>query len=155
MIFGKIQFDSAFFCVILNNIDSIMELDNLPLSNNEKTHYTNWWCRSIGIKSRDLDNHPTIDDAIFLIQFRQVNWNYMTRSEQAVWGSYWSWVYHKQINIKKAWLTKLAHITESVIIRQNKELETREKIKAMRQRKQNEKESVNMTANPLSDSMFA
>jgi hypothetical protein len=132
-----------------------MDLDNTPLSNYEKTHYTNMWCRSIGIKSRDLDNHPTIDDAIFLIQFRQVNWQYMTKSEQAVWGSYWAWVYHKQINIKQAWLNKLAHITESVIIRQNKEFETRDKIKAMRQRKQNEKEGVNMTANPPSNSMFA
>lgn len=132
-----------------------MELENYPLSNYEKTHYTNLWCKSIGIKSRDLDNHPSIDDAIFLIQFRQTNWSYMTKSEQAVWGSYWAWVYHKQINIKQAWLTKLAHITESVIIRRNKDEENRQKIKALRQRKQNEKESVNMTANPLSDSMFA
>lgn len=132
-----------------------MNLENSPLSNSEKTHYTNWWCRTMGIKSRDLDNHPTIDDAIFLIRFREVNWQYMTKSEQAVWGSYWAWVYHKQINIKQAWLTKLAHITESVIIRRNKELEVRQKIQALRQRKQNEKEGVNMTANPPSNSMFA
>jgi hypothetical protein len=131
-----------------------MEYNN-QLSTSEKLHYTNMWCRSMGIKSRDLDNHPTIDDCILLVNFRQINWQFLTRKEQGIWSAYWSWCYHNQVPIKKAWLSKLENITHSVIIRQNKELAAKAKIQAMRQRKQNQKEGVNMTANPPSNSVFA
>jgi hypothetical protein len=137
-----------------------MANNTTPLSITEKYHYTNVWCKSMGMKSKDLgcgikqnadgsftDNqlaHPQIDDVILLIKFHQANWHYMTRSERGVWAAYWSWCYHNQTAIKAKWFKKLEHITESVIIRQQALEEKRKAI----QRKRNENRGVHMTANP-------
>ena len=131
-----------------------------PLSTKEKNHYTNLWCRSMGMKSKDLGcgierkddgtydtnqlAHPHIDDVILLIKFHQANWQYMTKSECGVWAAYWSWCYHNQVAIKAKWFKRLEHITQSVIIRQQALQAQREAI----QRKRNENRGVHMTANP-------
>jgi len=104
------------------------------LTQAEKTHYTNLWCREIGIKSRDLETHPTIDDAILLINFHKATWLDLTREERGVWAAYWSYVYHRQCKLKEKHLNKLESITNSVIFRQQKQAERRATIQAMRKR---------------------
>ena len=120
----------------------------LPLTAQEKTHYTNWWCRTIGIKSRDLDNHPQIDDAIILVKFHQEAWQDMDSEQRGVWAAYWSWVYHNQYPLKAKHLNKLTNIMASVIGRRTKTQKTRQRIKALRE-SNTQQRSVHMMANPL------
>jgi hypothetical protein len=126
-------------------------MEDYSLSNQEKTHYTNWWCRSIGIKSRDLEKHPQIDDAILLIRFHQECWFDLNRQERGVWAAYWSYVYHKQFPLKKKHINKLASITEQVISRQQNKSLLRQRIKQISESNK-QKRDVHMTANPSLDS---
>jgi hypothetical protein len=123
-------------------------LDNLPLTNYELTHYTNMWCRSVGIKSRDLTKHPQIDDVIILVKFHQEFWFDLDSQQRGVWAALWSWVYHKQFSLKAKHLNKLANITASVIGRRTKAEKTRQHIKALRESIIQQR-GVHMTANPL------
>lgn len=104
------------------------------LSLQERIHYTNKWCRSIGIKNRDLHSHKTIDDAILLIRFHQANWSFMDKKERGVWAALWSYVYHKECGLKEKHLIKLENICNSVIFRQQKQAERLATIKALRSR---------------------
>lgn len=106
------------------------------LSASEKTHYTNLWCKQQGIKSRDLDNHPTIDDAIILINFRNEFFIDMDAKERGVWSAYWDGIYHKQFKLKQRHLKKLEKIAESVIFKRQKQAQRLETIKLLKQRKQ-------------------
>lgn len=124
-----------------------MITETLPLSNSEKTHYTNLWCCSIGIKSRDLTNHPQIDDVIILVKFHQECWFDMDQEQRGVWAAYWSWTYHKQFPLKAKHLKKLANIMASVIGRRTKAEKTRQHIKALRE-SITQQRGVHMTANP-------
>jgi hypothetical protein len=121
---------------------------NYNLSTQEKTHYTNLWCRTIGIKSRDLDNHPTIDDCILLIRCRDTSWQLMNASEKGVWAAFWNRTYHNQYPLKQTHLNKLSNIFENVMHRENKLETQRNHIKAIRE-STHQKGSVHMTANPL------
>jgi hypothetical protein len=125
------------------------------LSASEKIHLTNKWCQSIGIKSKDLDSHPQIDDVIILINFRNEFWQDMDKSEQGIWAAYWSWVYHKQVPIKKAWLIKLETIIKSVEFKQIKQAQRLATIKAYRARAKEQNGEVHMTANPSPGSEMA
>lgn len=104
----------------------------IEISTKEKIHFTNQWCKSIGIKSRDLDSHPTIDDCIFLINFRTEIWQYLDRSEQATWGAYWNTVYHKQKNLGNKAYQKFKIIAESALFKQEKQQLRLATIKALR-----------------------
>jgi hypothetical protein len=122
-----------------------MNIDQL--SSSEKTHYTNLWCRQQGIKSRDLINHPTIDDAILLIHIRNEFWAHFDSSDRGVWAAYWKRVYHLQFKLKPKHFTKIERIVNSGIYRQQQLIEKRNYIKAFREStKQNG--GVHMTTNP-------
>ena len=108
-----------------------------PLTFQEKVHYTNLWCRSIGIKSRDLDTHKSIDDAILLIQFHRANWQDLDSRERGVWAALWSYVYHRECGLKQKHLNQLETICKSVIFKQTKAAQRRSTIQAMRARAQN------------------
>lgn len=127
-----------------------MAIQQQPLTNSEKVHYTNWWCRSIGIKSRDLDNHPSIDDAILLINFRDTLWTDLTKHEQGVWAAMWNRVYHKQYTLKGKHFRQLEEIAGHCNTRQQQRQQQINQIKQLRKHIQNE--GVNMTANPPSGS---
>ena len=98
------------------------------LSTKEKIHYTNLWCRSIGIKSLDLTEHPKIDDVIFLIKFRQSVWYDMNNTERGIWSGIWSWVYHNKYTLTKKNLGKLEKIASNVIYRQQLHQQQRQKL---------------------------
>jgi len=105
-----------------------------PLTSQEKLHFTNQWCRTIGIKSRDLHTHKTIDDAILLIKFHQANWQDLDTSERGVWAALWSYVYHRECGLKQKHLSQLETICKSVIFKQAKQAQRRATIQAMRSR---------------------
>jgi hypothetical protein len=76
------------------------------------------WLRSHGVTVQDLDTHPRIPDVILLINIRTNLWHAMNSSEQAVWGAYWSIVYHKRRPLNHKALTKFERITLAVDQRQ-------------------------------------
>jgi hypothetical protein len=106
------------------------------------------WCCSIGIKSRDIDNHPRIDDAIILINIRNEFWSYLSASDRGVWAAYWKKVYHLQFGLNKKAITKITNIVNNGIHRQQVAEKQRQRIKAIRESKL-QKGSVHMTTNPL------
>jgi hypothetical protein len=106
------------------------------LSNSEKTHYTNLWCREKGIHASDLEKHPQADDVVLLIKFREQLWPYMEKSEQGVWAALWSWTYTRQLALKKKHLQQLENIGNSVNFKQTKQAQRQATIRAMRKRLQ-------------------
>lgn len=108
-----------------------------PLTKSELEHYTNYWCKTKGISSRDLEQHPQMDDVVLMLRWRDAMWDKLNKSEQAVWGAYWNTVYHKRRPIHKKALTKLEQITITASDRHLKNLvtmaQTKQKIKALRQ----------------------
>ena len=102
------------------------------LTRQQKTHYTNLWCREQGIHSRDLDNHPTIDDAIILIQIRNDFWVDLDSEERALWTRYWNLVYNNQAPLKANWLIRLEAMVRSAEFKRQKQAQRRATIQAMR-----------------------
>jgi hypothetical protein len=90
------------------------DLDNLPLSNSEITHYTNLWCRNMGFKSKDLTEHPQIDDVILLVK-----WTKEFKDCPKFWRAniqrIWSYVYVHKMPMKQNHIKKLGKITEGII----------------------------------------
>jgi hypothetical protein len=117
------------------------------LSTSEKIHYTNKWCRSIGIKFRDLDNHSAIDDVILLINFRNTFWSNLNRSEQGMWAALWNRVYHKQYYLKKKQLDQLEIMANSAQFEQAKQAQRLQQIQALRANSKELKKGTHMTAN--------
>jgi len=78
------------------------------------------WLHSHGVTVQDLDQHPQISDIILLINIRDSSWHLMNSSEQAVWGAYWSIVYHKRKPLKPKALTKFEQIIQATQNRQLK-----------------------------------
>lgn len=120
-----------------------MSQQSYPLSMNELIHYTNVWCKSIGIKSKDFDYHLAIDDVIFLIKFRDEFWSNMDLSERAVWGALWNWTYHKRFNLKQKHIKKLEVIANSAIFKKQKQEKRLATIRSLRQRIANAQENKN------------
>lgn len=84
----------------------------------------NWridqWLLEHGVRSRDFDTHPCIDDIVSLLNIRESLWGQMSRSDQATWGVYWGLVFKNKKHLKpKAW-KKFQKITETIIDRQQK-----------------------------------
>lgn len=98
---------------------------------------TNYWCRTKGIQSTDLETHPQMDDVILLIQYRDAMWSKLNKSEQAHWGAVWDWCYHKKHSLKRKHLAKLELITEQATTRyqlqQNQLAKARQRIHQLRQ----------------------
>jgi hypothetical protein len=98
---------------------------------------TNYWCRTKGIHSKDLEIHPQMDDVILLIKYRDSMWNKLNRSEQAHFGAVWSWCYHNKFALKQKHLKKLELITTQATTRYLKTqiqlAKARQKIRQLRQ----------------------
>jgi hypothetical protein len=102
-------------------------------------HETNYWCRTKGIKYKDYETHPQIDDVHLLMRWRDEMWNKLTKSEQSFWGAVWSYVYHKKMSLRSKHLQKLE---ELIIIANDRHLKNlvkmarqQQKIKQLRQAK--------------------
>lgn len=107
------------------------------LSKSELAHYTNLWCKSKGISSKDLTEHPQADDIILLVNFRQELWQHMTKSQQASWGAFWSYSYTWKKPLRKKHLTKLENISISAInTKKFKDIKAQEQRQRIRQLKQ-------------------
>lgn len=110
------------------------------LSKREKIHYTNQWCRSIGIRNKDLTNHPSIDDVILLVNFRNEFWQDLTKIEQATWSGFWSIIYHRHYTLKATHLVKLELMAQSALFTRQKQQQRQGKIRALRARAQEQNE---------------
>jgi hypothetical protein len=102
-----------------------------------KTYYTNRWCVEHGIKSRDILNHPQIDDAILLINIREEFWKFLNAQDRGIWAAYWKKVYHLQFPLNKKSLKKLEKISNNGIYWQSQAQLKIQTIKALRESKQN------------------
>jgi hypothetical protein len=128
--------------------DSVLKQMNLDLLTQDqlKTYYTNRWCIEKGIKSRDILNHPHIDDAILLINIRDEFWQFFNASNKGLWAALWNKVYHLQFRLHKTHFKKLEQLTNIGISRQQELEQKRQLIKANRNK--TEKGVVHMTTNP-------
>ena len=111
----------------------------------ELNFFTNYWCRTKGIHSRDLESHPQADDVVLMLKYREDLWQLLNNSEQAVWGAYWNIVYHKRRKLTFKALDKLEKITINALDRQTIISQQRQRIKSLRQNPIN-KPTEDMTA---------
>jgi hypothetical protein len=125
---------------------------NEQLSTSEKIHYTNLWCKELGIKSADLgcqyrigedgkvykeqQAHPQIDDVIILVKFLQEYLNELPPSSRVYLHIMWNWVYTQRKPLTKRYLKhlgKLAIRLNNIRYNKNKRIErARKKIKAIK-----------------------
>lgn len=127
----KNHFTSCYFSYRLNTLP-LRIMTTQQLSNSEKIHYTNLWCRQQGIKSRDIDNHPRIDDVIFLVNIRKTGWAFMDASDRGVWAAMWKSVYHLQFKLQAKHFSKLERIAHSIAYREKQLAIKQATIRALR-----------------------
>jgi hypothetical protein len=108
-----------------------MKLDTFPLSNSEKTHYTNWWCRRMGFKSKDLNEHPQIDDVVLLVNWTNEFWD-CPKFWKPIIERIWSYVYIHKMPMKKSHIKRLEKITQGMIAWRSKRQMQIEKIRTLR-----------------------
>jgi hypothetical protein len=127
-------------------------MNEQTLSTSEKIHYTNLWCKELGIKSADLgcqyrvgedgkvykevQAHPQIDDVIILVKFLQEYLNELAPSSRVYLHIMWNWVYTQRKPLTKRYLKhlgKLAIRLNNIRYNKNKRIErARKKIKAIK-----------------------
>lgn len=97
---------------------------------------TNYWCRTLGIHSKDLETHPQIDDVILLIKFIQEYGKEFTPKQRVYVYVIWDWCYNKRKPLSKKYLKALTKIGHNLNhIRKEKQKhkqQARQKIKALR-----------------------
>jgi hypothetical protein len=103
-----------------------------PLSHSELRHYTNLWCRSKGIHATDLETHSQIDDIMLLLAIKDEFGQEFTKSEQAVWGQKWGWVYNRKFPLKKKYRLALEQLCLTILERRQACQKARDKIKNLR-----------------------
>jgi len=119
---------------------------NLLTQSELKTYYTNVWVKTKGLKIRDITNHPQIDDAILLVTIRDEYWSFFNASNKGLWAALWNKVYHLQFKLKNKHLKQLEQLVITGTSRQQELNQTRQLIKANRNRIK--KGVVHMTTNP-------
>jgi hypothetical protein len=80
-------------------------------------HQTNYWCRTLGINSSDLDNHPQMDDVVLLIHFRDLA-PLLNNQERNFLLGCWESTYKQKWPIKPKTMAKLENLAVTVGIRQ-------------------------------------
>jgi hypothetical protein len=128
-------------------------MNSNTLSIQEKIHYTNLWCRELGIKNvdlgcvfridedgktyREVKPHPQIDDVILLVQFLKEYLDELPDSKRVHLHIMWNWVYTCKKPLTKKYLKQLNRLTtqlNNIRYNKNKRLaQARKKIKALRQ----------------------
>jgi hypothetical protein len=101
-------------------IDSL-EYSN-PFYNDNQLRKQAWaigpWLLKKGMKVKDLDTHPQIDDLITLISIRDELWSSMTHREQCSWGKYWDLVYQYQYPLTNKFWNKFSTVAKNIDNRQ-------------------------------------
>jgi hypothetical protein len=113
---------------------------------------TNYWCRTLGIHSKDLgcgikftntgieldsqSTHAQIDDVIVLIKFLQEYLNELPNSHRIRLHTLWHWVYTEKKTLTKRNHRQLKRLTRQLENRrfqkQQAKQKAREKIKALK-----------------------
>jgi hypothetical protein len=76
------------------------------------------WLLKKGLRVKDLDKHPQIDNLILLITIRDELWLSMTHREQCCWGKYWDLVYQYQYPLTNKFWNKFQRIAKDIDNRQ-------------------------------------
>jgi hypothetical protein len=102
----------------------------------ELEHLTNYWCKTLGIHSKDLLKHPYIDDVILLIKFiKEYQTEFKAKHRLSVY-LLWDLCYKKRKPLQKKHLNQILGIGERLNyvrnIKNNHIKEVRQKIKATR-----------------------
>lgn len=104
-------------------------------SHSELEHLTNYWCRTLDIHSKDLTEHPQIDDVILLIKFIKEFLQELRSNYRIQVYIIWDWVYQQRRPITKKYLKKLNRIGNCVLknryFKQKEMANQRKKIKAI------------------------
>ena len=104
----------------------------------ELEHLTNYWCRTLGIHSKDLIYHPQIDDVVILVKVLKEYFNELTASKRIHLHILWDWVYRQKKALTKRQckqLTRLIHQLENIRHhRKHTQEKLRQKIKSNRTR---------------------
>ena len=96
------------------------------------------WLSTKRITTRDLDQHPCVDDVVQLINIRDYLWDRMNLREQATWGAYWNLVYcQRRFLREKAW-TRFENIAQNIDRRHHVQQQQRQIIKAHRNNRKTE-----------------
>lgn len=98
---------------------------------------TNYWCRTKGFHSIDLEKHPQMDDVILLIKFRDEYWNEMNKSHKTSYYCFFEWVYKRKNELRQKHLIKLKQIALNLennrLAKKLKQQQAKSKIKSLRQ----------------------
>ena len=104
-------------------------------SYSELEHLTNYWCRTLGIHSKDLMEHPQIDDVIILIKFIKEYEKEFTPKQRIYVYIVWDWCYAKRKPLSKKYLkalTKILYRLQQVRnLKAKSTKQARQKIKAL------------------------
>jgi len=104
-------------------------------SHSELEHLTNYWCKTLGIKSEDLSRHPCIDDVIILIKVIQEYEKEFTPKQRIYVFIIWDACYIKCKPLSKKYLkalNKIIHRLQQVRnLKAKATKQARQKIKAL------------------------
>lgn len=104
------------------------------LTREEYNYYLNWWCKQQGLKYRDFELHPRIEDVLLLVHIRNTLWTQMTHRPRAHWAAIWEWCYHQRLPLKKKQVKILEQIAQDIIIKQQATIKARQRIQLKRHR---------------------
>lgn len=100
------------------------------LSENRQDWRIDRWMSKHGVKARDFDTHPCIDDLIKLINIRDYLWHRMNLSEQATWGAYWNIVFRQRKFLKEKFWAKMNAIVKNIDAREKQQTYARTYLKS-------------------------
>lgn len=97
---------------------------------------TNYWCRTLGIKSKDLHTHPQMDDVVLLIKFLEEYEKEFTPKQRIHVYLMWESCYNHRKPLSKKYLKALAKIINQIHEKRNIKIKAlkkaRQKIKALK-----------------------
>jgi len=89
-----------------------------PFYNDNQMRKQSWaigpWLLKKGMRVKDLDTHPQIDDLITLITIREQLWYAMTHREQCSWGKYWDMTYQYKYPLTQKFWNKFAKVAHDI-----------------------------------------
>lgn len=100
---------------------------------NEQEQLIGYWIKRHGITKRDLDNHPQINDIVFLIKVRDEFYSDFKTKHKRFFDNIWAWVYHNKLPLKAKQITTLGYFAEGTIRHRENIKAGRNTIKKQRQ----------------------
>ena len=95
-----------------------------------------YWVKQFGITSKDLNNHPQIEDLMLLIRWKAEFYHDSKSKHKRFFENTWNWVYYNKRALKEKQLSSLGYFAEGIIRHRqnihNKTQAQRQIIKAQR-----------------------